>query len=134
MWFPEVKRCMPQANNSFADSAVIPKPPDAFSPLAITTSTLYRSTRRCSSRETACLPGLPTISPIKRMLTGILDCPGFADDVDLYLTGISHLGLDLLGDILCKDNGSFVGNFFARNHDPYFASGLDSKRIGNAGE
>src|ERR687888_281684 len=99
---------MPLAKSSFAVSSVMPNPPAAFSPLAMTRSTRWWSTRRCNSREMTCRPGLPMMSPMKRILTGILDGPGLADHVHLDLSRIGHLRLDLLGHVLGENHRPLV--------------------------
>src|SRR5579872_4731560 len=66
-WLPVVSPAMPMPNISSAVSRVMPAPPAMFSPLAITTSGAWSSRSRGRRRRTALRPGLPTMSPIKRM-------------------------------------------------------------------
>lgn len=54
----------PAAKISDAVSGVIPDPPAAFSPFAITTSTPHRARSRGNSTRTALRPGDPTMSPM----------------------------------------------------------------------
>ena len=50
-------------------SGVMPEPPAAFSPLATTRSSPSRWINPGIARTTICLPGLPTISPMRRIRT-----------------------------------------------------------------
>src|SRR5450631_1962686 len=109
MWLPLVMQSTPMSNSSLTVSVVSPNPPEAFSPLAITRSTQCRSTSRSSSRESAWRPGLPIISPMKRILTGIFNGSCFPDYIDLDLTGVGHLGFDLLGNVASHDQRLFIG-------------------------
>src|SRR5262249_12644611 len=58
---------MPISNNSSARAGVMPKPAAEFSPLAMIRSARWSATRRGSFSLTIVRPGLPKISPIKRM-------------------------------------------------------------------
>ena len=62
------------------------------------------------------------------MLLCDADCATFADDNNLYLTGVLHLVFDALRDVVRKHGGlSFVDNV-RLNHDADFATGLDGVR------
>src|SRR6266702_6790237 len=124
----------PNLKRSLATSSVSPKPHAAFSPLAITKSTRWRSTTRCSSRERAWRPALPTISPMNNSLTGILYRPGLTNSIHLYMAGIGHLRLDLLGNILGQNNGALVADVLTGYHDPDLAARLNGKRVKHSGK
>ena len=68
MWLPEVMMSILMPLSSSYTSAVMPNPPAAFSPLAITASGEYLAIRPGRSPFTADLPGLPIMSPIKSIL------------------------------------------------------------------
>src|SRR5512133_1987115 len=127
IWLPLVMQCTPMSNSSLAVSSVRPNPPAAFSPLAITRSTAYRSTRRSSSLDSAWRPGLPIISPMKRILTGIFHCSRFSYDIYLDLAGIGHLGFNLFRNVAGHDHGRLVSDLITGNHDANLATGLDGK-------
>ena len=68
MWFPEVMPSTPRARNSSRIFPVMPLPAAAFSQLIITKSNPCHSSRRAGRAfARAVLPGLPSMSPTKRM-------------------------------------------------------------------
>src|ERR687891_2747257 len=70
MWSPVVSTPTPASYSSPAVFWVIPIPPAAFSPLAITRSGEWRS-RNCDiARASPARPGFPTTSPMNRTRIG----------------------------------------------------------------
>src|SRR5919198_3618971 len=67
MWSPSVTRSTPASRSRLYSRAVSPEPPAAFSALAITTSTPSCATSAGSAFRTKLTPGVPTMSPMKRM-------------------------------------------------------------------
>src|SRR5512137_2150620 len=131
-WFPVVSRWMPHSRSSSTVSRVMPNPAAAFSPLAMTRSTLCTFSRPGRSSRTARRPGRPTISPMKSMCIGpVLSRevrhPGFPDDGDFDLARVGRLGLALLGDVLGKDDGFVVGDLFVLHKDPDLPACLDGE-------
>ena len=53
----------------------------------------------------------------------------FTNDIDLDLTGIVHLGFDLLSDLSCNKNHLVIVDDLRLNHDPDLASCLNSKAL-----
>src|SRR5688572_5216698 len=101
MWLPEEMMSTPASNISRAVRRLRPRPPAAFSPLAITTSRLNSRRKPGSIALRAFRPGSPTTSPMKNMrkqasLAGNLRGAGLAHDGYLDLAGILHRLLDLL--------------------------------------
>src|SRR5882762_10235213 len=107
MWLPEVITSTPCSRKVRAMSGVTPKPDAAFSTLTMTRSAscCLRSPGR--SACTALRPGSPKTSPMQMTVSGLvmrllgnLDCARLADDDDLDVAGVLHLGLDPLRDVL----------------------------------
>ena len=68
------------------------------------------------------------------LLFCVFDGFGLADDVDLDLTGIGKLLLDLLCDIARQEHHLILGNILGLDHNADLASGLDGVAARNAGE
>src|SRR5215831_4788106 len=67
MWLPVVNTWQPSSNSSSAIAGVSPKPPAAFSALAMTRSTWLVSTRWARWSWTILRPALPKMSPMNRI-------------------------------------------------------------------
>ena len=65
-WLPDVITSTPADRISLALSRVMPAPPAAFSPLAITRSAPCDAAKALRCRRTRSRPGRPTMSPMKR--------------------------------------------------------------------
>src|SRR5438105_3862373 len=102
---------MPMAKKSSAMARVRPKPPAAFSPLAITKSSLSLWRSAGSSAWTTSRPGLPIMSPIKsRFMKG--GSSKFPD----ALFGKDHVQAPIMG--LARKRGGFltgIGDADGRN-------------------
>src|SRR6185295_14718059 len=75
MWLPEVMQSTPRPRISSQISRVTPKPPAAFSTLAMQYSTSYFRNTPGSAFFRIARPGFPTTSPIMRMFM-VLRRPG----------------------------------------------------------
>ena len=64
----------------------------------------------------------------------VFDGLGFADDVDLDLSGIFELGLDLLGKIMRKQDHVVLADLFGLDHDADLAAGLNGVGLFDARE
>jgi hypothetical protein len=64
---PDVITSMPYPKRTSAMSPVMPNPAAEFSPLAMTKSIWCRSIRAGRPRRTISRPGLPKMSPMKRI-------------------------------------------------------------------
>ena len=58
------------------------------------------------------------------MLFSDIDGTALANHDDAHLTGILHLFLDLMGDIVRKHRGLSIGDLVRLNHDMNLATGL----------
>src|SRR5688500_5770952 len=126
---------MGSPSSSPITSAVIPKPPAAFSTLTMQKSTWWRSTSPGSSLRSTRRPGLPTMSPTKRSFTParrslrVLDRTGLADHRDLDLARVGEVLLDLLGDVAREPDRLLVGDLLAVHDDADLAAGLDREAL-----
>ena len=68
-WLPVVITWTPMEKSLSASSLPMPKPPWAFSPLAITMSARVERTRGPNPAKRAFMPGWPITSPIIKALT-----------------------------------------------------------------
>src|SRR6202162_2788007 len=133
MWLPEVITSTPCSRNVRAISGVTPKPAAAFSTLTTARSASCCLRRRGRSVCTALRPGSPKTSPMHRTVSGLamggllghFHRARLADDDDLDVAGVLHLGLDALGDVLGKLVGVEVGDLLGLGHDAELAPGLD---------
>src|SRR5437667_2031007 len=143
MWLPLVSTCTPAANSSRATSGVTPKPPAAFSALAMTQSTPRSRTSRGTWRATVLRHGSPMMSPMKRILISTRPprprrdaafarislrdvCKTtFADNRDLDLAGICQLLLDLAGQVAGQDGAFRVRDRVLLHDHPDLPPGLD---------
>src|SRR3989304_1877387 len=66
-WFPVVITCAPKPKRVFASSSDTPFPSVTFSPFTTQKSTSYFCRYVFRSFSTSCRPGLPTISPTKKI-------------------------------------------------------------------
>src|SRR3989304_8197384 len=66
VWFPPVSTSTPASKSSRTAGPVLPTPPAACSPLAMTRSMSRRDRIRDRNSRTTLRPGLPTTSPRKR--------------------------------------------------------------------
>src|SRR5512136_2395861 len=118
MWLPEVmtSTCM---NRSLPISSVMPLPPAAFSPLAMTIAGRCFLMRPGRNLSRARRPGRPTMSPRKRTPSsaGIFDRPHLPDDGDLDLARVIELGLDLRRRLLGQEGGPVVGDLEGLDDD-----------------
>lgn len=64
----------------------------------------------------------------------VFDGLGFADDVDLDLSGVFELGLDLLGKIMRKQDHVVLADLFGLDHDANLAAGLNGVGLFDARE
>src|SRR4051812_7060151 len=97
-------RSTPHEKRSSAAPAVIPRPPEMFSPLTITQSRRSSRLSTGTACTTASCPLFPTISPRKRTFievrsSGDLRRARFPDDGDFDLAGILHALFDLLAHV-----------------------------------
>ena len=60
------------------------------------------------------------------MLFSDIDSAALANHDDAHLTGILHLFLDLMGDVMSQDRGLSIGNLVRLNHDVNLATSLHS--------
>ena len=58
------------------------------------------------------------------MLFSDIDSAALANHDDAHLTGILHLFLDLMGDIVSQDRGLGIGDLVRLNHDVDLATSL----------
>src|SRR5512136_1385487 len=135
MWLPEVRTSMCM-NRSLPISSVMPLPPAAFSPLAMTSDGRYFLTSPGRNLSMARRPCRPTISPRKRTpnSAGIFDRPHLADDGDLDLAGVVELGLDLGRGVLGQQGRLVVGDLEGLDDDADLAAGLQGEGLGDAFE
>src|SRR6185503_18572632 len=139
MWSPPVMTWTPARNSSSASEGMRPLPPARFSPLAMTQST--SSLRQNSPMRFTMIerPGLPTTSPIARILTfmrglpRVLHEPALAHDRHADLSRIRQLLLDLLGDVAGQRDGLRVADLVAVHEHADLAAGLDRVDAGDAG-
>ena len=61
----------------------------------------------------------------------VIHNPLLANDIDLDLSGIFHLVLDLLGNISCEYYHVRIRNLIGYDHDSDFSACLNSKRFFN---
>src|SRR3984893_5927535 len=127
-----------------AISGVTPKPAAAFSTLTTARSASYCLRSFGRSMCTALRPGSPKTSPTQRMVSGLVigwspsagamagGCSlrhfhraRFADDDDLDVTGVLHLGFDALRDVLGELMGVQIGDLLRLGHDAQLSTGLD---------
>src|SRR4029450_10997479 len=82
-------------------------------------------------------PGLPTTSPIARILTfmlpRVLDETALSHHGDPDLAGVRQLLLDLLGDVARQRDGLRVADLVAVDEHADLAAGLDRVDAGDAG-
>src|SRR3990172_7419406 len=132
-WFPDEITSTPESSSSCAVRTVRPRPPAAFSPLATTTS--ISSSRRRSGRSaaTAFLPGLPTMSPMKRTrisdLAGEVHGPRLSHDRDPDLARVLHRLLDLLAHVPRQTHRAEVVDGLRLDDDPHLAPGMDREGL-----
>src|SRR5512137_716466 len=133
MWLPEVRTSMCM-NRSLPMSSVMPLPPAAFSPLAMTSDGAYFLTSAGRNLSMARRPGRPMMSPRKRQpkSAGILDRPHFPDDRDLDLAGVVELSLDLGRGVFGQKGRLVVGDLEGLDDDADLAAGLQGEGLGNA--
>src|SRR3977135_1722722 len=128
-----------------AISGVTPKPAAAFSTLTTARSASYCLRSFGRSMCTALRPGSPKTSPTQRMVRGLVmgytphgsspvrgGCSlrhfhraRFADDDDLDVAGVLHLGFDTLRDVLGELMGVQIGDLLRLGHDAQLPAGLD---------
>lgn len=71
---------------------------------------------------------------VSRRLLRVIDGAAFSDDVNFDLTRIFKLRLDTFDDIACDEAHLIVRYDLGLDHDPDFASRLDSERFFDAVE
>ena len=64
----------------------------------------------------------------------VIDGFGLAQDVNLYLTRVSQLVLDLLCDVAGKQNHLILADLFGLDHDADLAAGLNRVGACDAGD
>ena len=69
-----------------------------------------------------------------KFLFCVIDGLRLAQEMNLDLTGVGKLLLDLLGDIPCQKNHLVFADILGLDHDAYLAAGLNGVAVGNAGE
>src|ERR1700687_956114 len=100
MWSPSVTRSTPAPRKRLYKGSVRPEPPAAFSALAMTQSILSSGINSGSTRLTKFTPGVPTMSPIKRIRIlafsslGVFHGARLAHHRDFNLAGVVQLLLD----------------------------------------
>src|SRR5881409_3515108 len=102
MWLPEVITSTPCSRKPFAIGGVTPAPAAAFSTLTTARSTSYCFLILGSRVSMARRPGAPSLGHLHRAR--------LADHDDLDVTGVLHLGLDTLADVLGELVGVEVGD------------------------
>src|SRR3990172_11173255 len=95
---------IPSDSRSSAIFGVMPKPPAAFSPLAMTRLIRYSSIRESRCLEMSLRPTSPMMSPIKSIRTKPLlfrqlHVPALPDHGNLNLARIGQLIMDLFGHL-----------------------------------
>src|SRR5262245_3851376 len=149
MWLPEVITSTPWSRRPRAMAGVTPKPPAAFSTLTTARSAAWSRRSRGKSLTRAARPPSPKTSPIIRMFIerssatgmkrgwdvrgargcvasfGDFDGARLPDDHDLDVTGVLHLVLDALADVLGQLMGVEVGDDLGARHHAQLAASLD---------
>ena len=64
----------------------------------------------------------------------VVDSLGLAQEIDLDLTGVGQLVLDLLGDVAREQHHLILRDLLGLDHDADLAAGLNGKAVGDAGE
>ena len=67
-------------------------------------------------------------------LLRVIDGLGLAHEIDLDLTGVGQLVLDLLGDVAREQHHLILRDLLGLDHDADLAAGLNGKAVGDAGE
>ena len=67
-------------------------------------------------------------------LLGVLDGLGFPDQIDLDLSGVFQLVLDLLGDLPGQQHHTVLADLLRLDHDADLPAGLDGVGLIHAGE
>ena len=82
----------------------------------------FSSTRRLPSPDIDAINEMSSFASL--MLFSDIDSAALANHDDAHLTGILHLFLDLMGDIVSQDRGLGIGNLVRLDHDVDLATGL----------
>src|SRR6185503_5885220 len=107
---------------------VMPKPPAAFSQFTTQKSIACCSRSRGSSLLSAARPDSPKMSPtISTFIPLLRDLhrPRLADHDHLDVSGVLHLRLDALADVLRQLMGVEVADDLGARHHAQLATGLD---------
>src|SRR5690349_5253031 len=119
MWLPDVSTSAPCSSICLAMGGVMPKPPAAFSQLTAQESIACCSRNRGSSLLSAARPDSPKMSPTINtfiLLLRDLHRPRLADNDHLDVSGVLHLRLDALADVLRQLMGVEVADDLGARH------------------
>ena len=82
----------------------------------------FSSTRRLPSPDIDAINEMSSFASL--MLFSDIDSAALANHDDAHLTGILHLFLDLMGDIVSQDRGLGIGDLVRLDHDVDLATSL----------